>query len=52
MGRTLDEIIADISPERQAKIDARYRDMKGKVEYLRESRTKHSRSPANPSSIR
>ena len=52
MGWTLNEIIAGIPSERQAKIDARYRDMKGEIKRLQESRTNASRSPANASSTR
>jgi hypothetical protein len=38
MGRNLNQIIADLPPDRQARIDARYREMKEEVEGLRELR--------------
>ena len=38
MGRNLQQIIATLPPERQAKIDARYRELKGEIESLRELR--------------
>lgn len=38
MGRNLNQVIADLPPERQARIDARYREMKDDVEGLRELR--------------
>jgi transcriptional regulator with XRE-family HTH domain len=38
MGRNLNQVIADLPPSRQARIDARYREMKDEVEGLRELR--------------
>jgi DNA-binding XRE family transcriptional regulator len=38
MGRNLNQIIADLPPDRQARIDARYREMKAEVDGLRELR--------------
>jgi transcriptional regulator with XRE-family HTH domain len=38
MGRNLNQIIADLPADRQARIDARYREMKAEVEGLRELR--------------
>lgn len=38
MGRNLNQIIADLPHERQAKIDARYRELRDEVEGLRELR--------------
>jgi transcriptional regulator with XRE-family HTH domain len=38
MGRNLNQIIADLPPDRRARIDARYREMKDEVEGLRELR--------------
>jgi transcriptional regulator with XRE-family HTH domain len=38
MGRNLNQIIADLPRERQAKIDARYRELRDEVEGLRELR--------------
>jgi transcriptional regulator with XRE-family HTH domain len=38
MGRNLNQIIADLPSDRQARIDARYREMKNEVEGLRELR--------------
>ena len=38
MGRNLNEIIADLPAERQARIEARYRELKQEVEGLRELR--------------
>ncbi len=38
MGRNLNQIIADLPQERQAKIDARYRELRNEVEGLRELR--------------
>ena len=38
MGRSLEEIIADLPPERQERIEAHYRELKRDVETLRELR--------------
>ena len=38
MGRNLNQIIADLPPDRQPRIDARYREMKAEVDGLRELR--------------
>ena len=38
MGRTLDQVIAELPPERRERIDARYRELKQEVEGLRELR--------------
>lgn len=38
MGRNLNQVIADLPAERQARIDARYRQMKDDIEGLRELR--------------
>jgi DNA-binding XRE family transcriptional regulator len=38
MGRNLNQIIAELPADRQARIDARYREMKDEVEGLRELR--------------
>lgn len=38
MGRSLNRIIADLPPERRARIDTRYRELKDEVEGLRELR--------------
>ena len=38
MGRTLDQVIASLPPERQESIEARYRELKQEVESLRELR--------------
>jgi hypothetical protein len=38
MGRSLDEIIAELPPERQQAIEARYQELKQEVEGLRELR--------------
>ena len=38
MGRSLEEIIAGLPPERQERIEARYRELKQDVETLRELR--------------
>ena len=38
MGRNLNQVIAGLPPDRQARIDARYREMKDEVEGLRELR--------------
>ncbi len=38
MGRNLNQIIADLPADRQARIDGRYREMKDQVEGLRELR--------------
>ena len=38
MGRTLDQVIAELPPERQERVDARYRELKQQVEGLRELR--------------
>jgi transcriptional regulator with XRE-family HTH domain len=38
MGRTLDQVIAELPPDRQERVDARYRELKQEVEGLRELR--------------
>jgi transcriptional regulator with XRE-family HTH domain len=38
MGRTLDQVIAELPSERQERIEARYRELKQEVEGLRELR--------------
>ncbi|MGH7119620.1 MAG: XRE family transcriptional regulator [Acetobacteraceae bacterium] len=38
MGRTLDQVIAELPPERRERVDARYRELKQEVEGLRELR--------------
>jgi transcriptional regulator with XRE-family HTH domain len=38
MGRTLDQVIAELPPERREHVDARYRELKQEVEGLRELR--------------
>lgn len=38
MGRTLDQVIAELPPERRERIDARYRELKQEIEGLRELR--------------
>ncbi len=38
MGRSVNRIVADLPADRQARIDARYREMKDEVESLRELR--------------
>lgn len=38
MGRTLDQVIAGLPPERRERIEARYRELKQEVEGLRELR--------------
>lgn len=38
MGRTLDQIIAKLPPERRERVEARYRELKQEVEGLRELR--------------
>jgi DNA-binding XRE family transcriptional regulator len=38
MGRTLDQVIAELPPERQERVEARYRELKQEVEALRELR--------------
>ena len=38
MGRTLDQVIAELPPERRERVDARYRELKQEVEALRELR--------------
>jgi transcriptional regulator with XRE-family HTH domain len=38
MGRTLDEIISELTPERQRRIEKRYQELKQEVESLRELR--------------
>jgi hypothetical protein len=38
MGRGLDQVIAELPPERQQRIDTRYRELKQEVEGLRELR--------------
>lgn len=38
MGRTLSEIIAELPPERQERIEARYQELRQEVESLRELR--------------
>jgi hypothetical protein len=38
MGRTLDQVMAELPPERQERVEARYRELKQEVEGLRELR--------------
>jgi hypothetical protein len=38
MGRNLNQVIADLAPDRRARIEARYREMKNEIEGLRELR--------------
>jgi hypothetical protein len=38
MGRTLDQVIAELPPERQERIEARYQELRQEVEGLRELR--------------
>jgi transcriptional regulator with XRE-family HTH domain len=38
MGRTLDQVIAELPPERRERVEARYRELKREVEALRELR--------------
>ncbi|HEY3910188.1 MAG TPA: XRE family transcriptional regulator [Stellaceae bacterium] len=38
MGRTLDQVIAELPPERRERVEARYRELKQEVEGLRELR--------------
>jgi DNA-binding XRE family transcriptional regulator len=38
MGRTLDQVIADLPPERRKRVEARYEELKREVEGLRELR--------------
>jgi DNA-binding XRE family transcriptional regulator len=38
MGRTLDQVIAELPPERSEKIEARYQELRQEVESLRELR--------------
>ena len=38
MGRTVDQVIAELPPERRERVDARYRELKQEVEGLRELR--------------
>src|SRR6266850_19921 len=51
MGRNLRQIIGDLPSERQARIDARYRAMKGEVEGLRELRQVAGRGQADVARI-
>lgn len=38
MGRTLDQVMADLPPERRERVERRYRELKEEVEGLRELR--------------
>jgi hypothetical protein len=38
MGRNLNQLIADLAPDRRGRIEARYREMKHEIEGLRELR--------------
>lgn len=38
MGRTVDQVIAELPPERRGRVDARYRELRRQVEGLRELR--------------
>jgi len=38
MGRTVDQVIAELPPERRGRVDARYRELRREVEGLRELR--------------
>jgi len=47
MGRNLNQVIAELPPDRRARIDARYREMKDEVEGLRELRRVAGRAQAD-----
>src|SRR5438270_11937512 len=51
MGRNLNQIIADLPPERQAKIDARYRELRDEVEGLRELRQVAGKAQADIATV-
>jgi transcriptional regulator with XRE-family HTH domain len=47
MGRNVNQVIADLPADRQARIDARYREMKDEVEGLRELRQAAGKAQAD-----
>jgi DNA-binding XRE family transcriptional regulator len=47
MGRTLNQVIAELPKERRARIEARYREMKDHIESLRELRELAGRAQAD-----
>lgn len=51
MGRNVNQIIADLPPDRRARIDARYREMKEDVESLRELRQAAGKAQADIASV-
>lgn len=48
MGRTVDQIIAKLPPERRERVETRYRELKQEVEGLRESRKLAGNAEAEP----
>ena len=50
MGRTLDQVIAELSPQRREQVEARYQEMKQEVEGLRELRELTGKAQADVAS--
>jgi DNA-binding XRE family transcriptional regulator len=50
MGRTLDEVIAELPPERRTRVEARYQELKQEVEGLRELRELAGKAQADVAS--
>jgi transcriptional regulator with XRE-family HTH domain len=50
VGRTLDQVIAELPPERRDRIDARYQELKREVEGLRELRELAGKAQADVAS--
>jgi hypothetical protein len=50
MGRTLDQVIAELPPERRTRIEARYQELKQEVEGLRELRELAGKAQADVAS--
>ncbi len=50
MGRTLDQVIAELPPERRERVEARYHELKGEVEGLRELRELAGKAQADVAS--
>lgn len=50
MGRTLDQVIAELPPERRTRVEARYQELKQEVEGLRELRELAGKAQADVAS--
>jgi hypothetical protein len=48
VGRTLDQVIAKLPPERRERVETRYRELRQEIEGLRESRKLAGNAEAEP----